>query len=292
MNNPLKFFLILLFTVGLAGIGYLEFSRNHGLSSTVAEAPKPGEAEVSKPEPAIQYPVDTGESSAESSAESSGEGSGSEGEAPVTPPSAKTSPAAKAAGPQQPTLESSLSELLGKPSFDALLRAEDLAPHIVVAVSNQSGPQIPVQFLPWIPVPGEFKVKKENGSIFLIPENSERYQPYFKALEAVDSKALVGLYVRFYPLFQRAFRETGSKDYFNDKVVAAIDNLLAAPEPIQPIELQQPLVFYHFADSQLEALNAGQKIMIRIGPENSRRLKAKLKEWRALLTHLGKVVAH
>jgi hypothetical protein len=40
-------------------------------------------------------------------------------------------------------------------------------------------------------------------------------------------------------------------------------------------------VRYEYADPSLEALTAGQKILLRSGPVNERRLKAKLAEFRA-----------
>jgi hypothetical protein len=43
-------------------------------------------------------------------------------------------------------------------------------------------------------------------------------------------------------------------------------------------------VFYEFADAELEALPAGQKILIRIGPANAAKVKAKLREIRGELT--------
>jgi len=42
------------------------------------------------------------------------------------------------------------------------------------------------------------------------------------------------------------------------------------------------------ADPDLEILSSGQKIMIRVGPENEARLKAKLKEIRAAVVAASK----
>jgi hypothetical protein len=60
-----------------------------------------------------------------------------------------------------------------------------------------------------------------------------------------------------------------------------IDNLLQTPEITTPVQLTQPKVFYEFADTELEARPAGQKLLIRMGPENARAIKAKLREFRA-----------
>jgi len=68
--------------------------------------------------------------------------------------------------------------------------------------------------------------------------------------------------------------------------------LLAAPVPEEPVEVRltevkgpvpstQPWVRYEFADPALESLSAGQKMMIRVGPAQQRRLQMKLRELRA-----------
>jgi len=116
------------------------------------------------------------------------------------------------------------------------------------------------------------------------PKNYDRYRPYVRIAEAADAKTLVAVYVRLYPLFQKAYEELGFPgQYFNDRVVVAIDDLLAAPDVRSP-ELVQPKALYQFADPDLESRSAGQKTLIRMGPENAGRVKAKLRELRAELT--------
>jgi len=91
--------------------------------------------------------------------------------------------------------------------------------------------------------------------------------------------------VHFYPLFQKAYQDLGyPKGYFNYRLIEVIDHLLAAPDVPAPIALTQPKVLFEFADPSLEQLSAGQKIMIRIGPVNESRVKAKLADIRHALT--------
>ena len=76
-------------------------------------------------------------------------------------------------------------------------------------------------------------------------------------------------YVQLYPLFQAAYQELGYPNgYFNDRLIQAIDDMLAAPDVAAP-KLAQPKVLYEFADPALENLSAGQKILVRMGPENA-----------------------
>jgi hypothetical protein len=41
---------------------------------------------------------------------------------------------------------------------------------------------------------------------------------------------------------------------------------------------------YKFADPGLESMSAGQKLLLRMGPDNAARVKAKLKAVRDLIT--------
>jgi len=99
--------------------------------------------------------------------------------------------------------------------------------------------------------------------------------------QSLDAKRVAALYLRFYPLFQQAYEDLGYPGrYFNDRLVEAIDDMLAAPEIDKPIALVVPHVLYEFADPELESLSAGRKIMIRVGRGNEAILKAKLRELR------------
>jgi len=101
----------------------------------------------------------------------------------------------------------------------------------------------------------------------------------------VDSKKLVSVYVHLYPLFQQAYVELGYPDgYFNDRLVQVIDNLLAAPAPPEPVRLAQPSVLFVYADPELESLSAGQKMLLRMGPENAAAVKNKLRQIRTEVT--------
>ena len=116
------------------------------------------------------------------------------------------------------------------------------------------------------------------------PANHQRYLAYVEMLEAIDTDQFVALYRRNYPLFQQAWRELGyTGESFNDRLLEVIDELLATPDVAEPYRLVKPEAYYLFADEELEALSAGQKIMVRMGSENAARVKSKLSELRSVL---------
>lgn len=119
-------------------------------------------------------------------------------------------------------------------------------------------------------------------------QNSQRYAPYMHIIQTADPQALVTWYVRAYPLFQHAYRQLGYPEgYFNDRLIVAIDDMLAAPEPVEAPALMRSKAFYIYADPMLESLSTGQKLLLRVGSANAGTIKAKLRAIRALLVGQG-----
>jgi hypothetical protein len=210
--------------------------------------------------------------------------------APVSAPAAAPAPAPapQASAASLPQLENSdslardtLSRLMGRESFTELVIPIALVRRIVATVDNLPRETAPRRIMPLVPVPGAFATAANGEHLAMAPANFARYTPYVRVLEAIDSRSLVRDYVRAYPLFQRAYEELGYPGrQFNDRLLAALDDLIAAPEPASAPELLQPRVHYEFADPDLETRSAGQKIMLRMGAENAARVKAKLAEIR------------
>lgn len=189
-------------------------------------------------------------------------------------------PALPALGNSDAFARESLADLIGGKAFNELVIPVELVRRIVATVDNLPRQSAPRRAIPLQPVPGAFVTDGGNDS---------RYGPYIRVFEAIDSRALAERYVRAYPLFQRAYEELGFPGkYFNDRLIEAIDDLLAAPEPAQRPELVQSKVLWEFADPELEKRSAGQKVLVRMGTANAQRVKAKLREIRRELVALRK----
>lgn len=210
--------------------------------------------------------------------------------APVAAAPAIRHPLSGAGGAGLPELEQSdapmlqaLGELLGR-KWQAYILGEGLIQRIVATVDSLPRERLPAGVMPLKRVPKTFVTTGKGGTLAIGPGNSARYAAHVRLVGAVDAAKLVSVYVRFYPLFQRAYEELGNpKAYFNDRLVVAIDDLLAAPELSGPIKLVKPGLHYEFADPALEARSAGQKLMIRMGRDNAVLVKAKLREIRRVV---------
>ena len=221
------------------------------------------------------------------------------GTAPPPPPEhpiseAQTHPASATTTPLPPldasddVVARALASIPGAEGLSELLLARGLVPHIVATVDALPRRSIGASILPMRTPKGVFMVDSSGDHPVLDAKDYARYEPYMKIVEAVDARTLVTWYVHWYPLFQDAYRQLGyPQGYFNDRLIDAINDMLAAPNARPPVALvAKPDGHYAFADPTWESLSVGQKLMIRVGPEHERVLKNKLRSIRALL--LGK----
>ena len=180
-----------------------------------------------------------------------------------------------------PMMRDTVSGLVGRRAFETMVYPSQLVRRIVATVDNLPRETAPRRVMPLEPVPGAMAIAGAGEEMTIAPGNTARYTPFVRVFESLDSRALVQRYVDSYPLFQRAYAELGFPNgNFHRRLVEAIDDLLAAPELSGPVKLVRPKVLYQFADPDLEARSAGQKIMLRMGAENAAKVKAKLREIR------------
>lgn len=202
----------------------------------------------------------------------------------VVPAPAEPAIPLPALGDSDALLFESLAALLADDGWRNLLAGDFLIQRFVATIDNLPRAKLAPHLLPVRSAAGALQTASANGAIVLGDANASRYDAYIKVLAAIDPEKLVALYVRLYPLFQQAYRETGQPDgYFNDRLVEVIDHLIAAPVPDGPILLVRPKVFWEFADPALEQASAGEKLMIRIGPAHAAAVRTRLTAIRALL---------
>jgi len=177
----------------------------------------------------------------------------------------------------------------------SMFQLDDFARRFAATVDNLGRSGAPARVWPVLPTAGRFSVEPGEGGEVIAAENARRYAPFVRMVEAVDAPALVDAYRRLYPQLQRAYEELGYPGrHLNDRVVDVIDVLLATPQVAHPrvhlpaidpsVHPARPWVLYQFDDPALESLTSGQKMLLRMGPDNQRRLMAKLREVRRLLT--------
>ena len=193
----------------------------------------------------------------------------------------------------------SLSGLAGEASVMRFFVSDNVVSRFVASVDALTSRQVPGQIMAVQDLGGEFMttaneypdtvMRNSQGDAIpqylLNPANYQRYQPQVEMFEALNTQELVGLYRDYAPLSQQAYIELGYPDGdFDARLIEVIDSLLSTPEIGEPLRLIKPEAFYLFANPDLEALPAGQKVLLRMGPMNARRVKEKLREIRTALS--------
>ncbi|MDJ0751041.1 MAG: DUF3014 domain-containing protein [Woeseiaceae bacterium] len=177
-----------------------------------------------------------------------------------------------------------VANTFGSP-LESLLIREAVIDRLVATIDNLPRGKITDRIRPVRQLQQPFGVDTtSDGAEVLGISSYARYDAWVAQIYYADPDAVYDTYRRFYPLFQAAYERLGYPDaYFNDRLVEVIDHLLATPALAQPAVLVRPNVLYEFADPDLESLSSGQKLMLRMGPDNSATLKRLLEQFRAKL---------
>lgn len=177
-----------------------------------------------------------------------------------------------------------LGGILGEKAAQDYIATPGVVRRLVVTVDNLAREKVPMLTRAVGALPGTLIVTRDGERIFIGEDNFTRYAPYVEVIAQLDIERLASLYQRLYPLLQQAYGDVGKPNaYFNDRVIAVIDDLLATPDVTGPIELEQPSVYFRYKDRSLEARSAGQRLLLRMGAANAAIVKDKLKALRALL---------
>jgi hypothetical protein len=211
--------------------------------------------------------------------------------APLPEPDIETEPEPEIAPEPLPLLNESdgevtlkMTEVVGsEPLAEYLVQGQAIS-RMVATIDRLTSRQVPPLVNPIKSTAGEFQVDSDGDSVVLSDRNFARYDGHVAMMESVNTGALIAIYRHYYPLFQQAYEENGGKGSFNDRLVDVIDHLLETPDVPDPVYLTKPEAVYVFEDPGLEAMTAGQKILVRMGSANAAIVKEKLSEIRSELS--------
>jgi hypothetical protein len=208
---------------------------------------------------------------------------------------------APAAEPAEPLPKLSESDALARelaagvskhPLVSAALKEAGVIERFVVAVDQLAEGNAPRRDLEFLRPKGRFQVlgegePREPGrgrDLRVDPASYRRYDALAGAFAALDAKALVAAYRRLAPLCEEAYRALGYPEGgFEQRLRAALALLASTPRADDTPALVAEVKRYEFADPNLEGLPDAQKQLLRMGPENQRRIVAKLREIEAAL---------
>ena len=204
----------------------------------------------------------------------------------VSLPTKKSLPPAESIAVKQPSLNDSdaiafesAQQLSTQPKYTSLLVNQDMIRSLVVFVDNLARGELVSNFTPLAKPSEPFSVIERDNHIYINPESYKRYNVYANIIASINVKSAIRQYNDLKPLFHQAYQEIGYTDNeFDSHLVQAIELTLDTPVIRDPIPLVAPSAMYKFEDPALEALPATQKLLIRMGPDNTVKVKAKLQE--------------
>ncbi|ABE56752.1 conserved hypothetical protein [Shewanella denitrificans OS217] len=181
-------------------------------------------------------------------------------------------------------IESKTLAIANGMKIEPLILKKDMARQFVVFVDNLAQGELVRKASPIKGPDRNFSVSEITNKIFINPDSFHRYDLYANFVAGLNEQELLSTYKELTPLFNEAFEELGYSDVsFDARMQQAMKMVLDAPIIEDPIELKSVTVNYHFAEHNLEALPNAQKFLIRMGPENTRKIKAAVKKLQLLL---------
>lgn len=177
------------------------------------------------------------------------------------------------------------ARLSAHPRFAGWLLSDRLLRRFVGAVDAVAGGYSPRDDVEFMRPERPFVVREEGGALVIAASSFQRYDTVAEIVQSLDVAGAVALYRRFEPRLEEIYAEIGwASESLDARFRAAVDHLLAAAaDQPGPIEVEQRAIVYAYADDRLEHLSDAQKQLLRMGPENVRRVAATLGELRRVM---------
>ncbi|MDP6654166.1 MAG: DUF3014 domain-containing protein [Gammaproteobacteria bacterium] len=162
-----------------------------------------------------------------------------------------------------------------------LLADDQIVRKFVVFVENISRGEFPQTGLPYKGVGQEMPVRNIDDNLFVMDDSAHaRFDQAIDTFISIDSDAAMAFYRTLSPLFQQAYAEIGFRNVsFDATLRSAITTVLRTTDMEGPYQLVKPSVMLLYADASIENLQEVHKQLIRIGPENTAKLKDKLQQF-------------
>jgi hypothetical protein len=191
---------------------------------------------------------------------------------------AETRPEVQLAG-TDPRVRELLRGLSSDAEFLRWLSAEDLVRRFVSATHAVAEGQSPRTQLSFLAPTGGFRVTRRAGRTVIAPETYARFDGIARAFASVNTQGVQRVYQEMKPLLEAAHAELAPPGRTLDQVLTrAIGRLTHVAVPTGTVEVIPKGALYSYADPRLEALGSAEKHLLRMGPENMRKVQTKLAE--------------
>ncbi len=158
--------------------------------------------------------------------------------------------------------------------------AKDIIKKYLVIINDLSQNQIIYKHRIFLKMPGQIVVKKDSQGLFMAQESYSRYDSLANAIASIDAEKGLRLYLLYKPIFKTVYQDFAYPAGYQleDIFMKAAASVIESPVTEGRIALVQHSVKYKFADKKLEALSDVEKQMLRMGPANTKKIQAKLRQ--------------
>ena len=154
------------------------------------------------------------------------------------------------------------------------LEADELVQRSAGMIDGFSRGLMPRKALPLAPPKKAFSTVKVDGLAYIDPASYTRYDSYAQAIASLNVDLLVSTFHRYRPILEQAYAGFGySAEDMDNALIRSLDYVLATPEPSEPLALKRKEAIFQYMDPTFEQLTPLQKQLLRMGPENSSKIK-------------------
>jgi hypothetical protein len=164
------------------------------------------------------------------------------------------------------------------------LSTPDVVRTFAAVIQNVADGENPLPHVRFLTPRQTFGVVETRGGTVIDPRSFARYDTFADGVASLDADACAAVFRQIEPLVRAAQRELGHPEARSSETLArAITALVEVPLPDGDVRVVPHGSLYRFADPKLEALSPAQKLLLRMGTTNSRKVQAKLREIQAAL---------
>lgn len=173
-----------------------------------------------------------------------------------------------------------VTQLSARPELARWLATDRLIERFVAAVDNVGEGRTPKVHVPFLAPEGPFVAVEDGGRTIMDEASGDRYDRAVAVVASLHTQGTADLYNNLQPLFQQAYRNLGYPDGdFREATARAVRQVLTTPVPEAPVRLVPDGVStWAYASPSLESLAPVQRQLLRLGPDNLRRVQKKVRE--------------
>jgi hypothetical protein len=150
----------------------------------------------------------------------------------------------------------------------------------VLAIDLMADGKIPKRYLP-VDYPMDKFLAEENGEqSFTSTDNFIRMNLIVNTIVEIEPAVLARYYKEWLPTLEKAYREQGKPDNFDQRFKQTVSRVITADIVEDKKELIRPGVFYQYADQKFEQASDVEKLLWRMGPENTETIQSYLRDLR------------